>query len=692
MKPIVSGPVEVDNKEDFLLDAVRKSNVAYTYNRDNFDNAENSLSFIFGNQYDELDLKDKEEMNRVAMTFNKLPQFINKVVGAQRSTVHTIKVTPNNINAGNDEPELILENGEMKKESEVLSDMVREIEYSSNAKSWYKMAFKHSLEGGFGFLRVLTQYADDSFDLDIKIKGVRDRWSVLIDPYAQEPDMSDMNYCFISESMPKKEFEKRYPGKSYEALPGTRVNQLNSYWETEDRVTVSEYFRREPIKKKIALGSDGNTYYWDDVKDNLVEMATNGIEMIEFRDIDTYQVVWCKISQGDILEEDIIFPTTTIPVVPVLGRQFDFRNKRRLRGLVDDGIDSQRALNVMMSAAVERVDDSPISPFIATDKAIEGREEMWAEANSVKYATLIYKKGEERPMREMGATMPSAEIQTSSVLDESMKASIGIFNASLGATSNEISGKAIEARQQEADVGTYEFLDNYNDAIRRVGMLVVELIPSIYDTNRTIKLRDETGDSGSVTLNRIAVDEVTGQPKVINKINKGRRSVEITSGQSYETRAQQNASQILELMKVNPNVAQVGSDLLVKNLDFADSDVLGSRLERTIPKEYLSKEKREELAKDAPEPQPSPEQQQAELEMKTKEMELQAKQKEAEIKLQIEQIKLQQAQVALETKKVESQMTIQREGAKTIDQDSKRKDEIAKGIVSQMVQGGGDQR
>ncbi len=708
IKPIVQPPVKIPNPEGddeagFLLNAVKLANGAYTYAKENHANAEYSLGFIFGDQYTDYELKEKAEMNRLALTFNKLPQFVNKVTGAQRSTVHTIKISAATSSLAGDSEKIETMNGEKMEASDAISDMVREIEYISNARAWYKMAFRHALEGGFGFIRVLTEYQEDSFDLDIKIKGIRDRWSVLTDPYCQEPDMSDMNYCFINESMTKREFEKRYPGKSYEAMPGSQSLETSGYWETEDMVTVSEYFRREPYKKTLALGSDGNTYVWDDIKDEttLVEMAAQGIEITDFREQDAYKVIWCKISQGSILEPDIDFPTTTIPIIPVLGRQYDFRDKRRFRGLIDDAIDAQIAQNKMKSSSVERIDSSPINPFVCTDKAIEGYEDQWAEANSVKYSTLVYKKGEDRPTREMGATMPTAELQTATVLDEDMKASIGIFNASLGATSNEISGKAIQERQQEADVGTYEFLDNYNDAIRRTGLLVVELIPSIYDTRRVVTMRNAEGDSDSVDLNRpnIAEDGTSQSP---NKIKKARRVVEVTSGKSYETQAKENASQILELMKVAPQVAEVGADLLVKNLDFAESDVLAERLEKTIPPQYLSKDKQEELQAEKTPPEPTPEEKIAQMDMKIKEMDVKEKESdnattlaENQIKLQIEQLKLKQAEVALKTKQIEGKQKFANENAKAAgdkqnreDQvslsNTKRKDEESKAIIDQM--------
>jgi len=49
---------------------------------------------------------------------------------------------------------------------------------------------------------------------------------------------------------------------------------------------------------------------------------------------------------------------------------------------------------------------------------------------------------------------------------DDMKGIIGLYDASLGARSNETSGVAINARQREGDVSTFHFLDNMSRAIR----------------------------------------------------------------------------------------------------------------------------------------------------------------------------------------------------------------------------------
>lgn len=659
---IIPKPIRVregNSKDAILTEARKRADLSYNYHKDNMDRAETDVQFIFGGQYGEQERTDRETEGRLNLTFNKLPQFVNKVIGSQRSSVDSIKVTTTGASIGTQEPKMLTGNGKEVTVTSALSDIIRDIEYQSNAIAWYKIAYKHAVEGGFGWLRVLTEYQEDGFDLDIRIKGIRDRWAVLIDPKANEPDRSDMNYAFVSERISLDEFKKRYPNKSVESIMTQIKTYSNTFWGDEDTVTITEYFRRETYKKDIVLLSNGEIHDKEDLEDIKEELEAKGITVAKERKTTAYKVIWCKINAYEVLEEEIEFPTSTIPIVPVLGRETDFRDKKETKGLIYDARDAQKSLNIMRSAALERIDSSPLSPWIATDKAIKGHEQMWKEANTTKWSTLVYNASEEKPTRDMGSTMPVAELQVASTLDEDMKGSIGIFNASLGNKGQEKSGVAIKAQTQEADVGTYEFRDNYKNAIRRIGLLATELIPKIYDTERIVRLRGIDGSTDTLEVNKEQINPDTKEKEVINDLNYGKYSAIVTSGVAYETKREENADKILSLMKVSPQVSQVGADLLVKNLDFEDSEVLSNRLEKMVPQNLLSEEKRAEIAKDQPEQQPSPEQIQAQTEMKSKEMEMQSKAQENEAKIEMEKIKLETAKINLQIKRLELGETVE---------------------------------
>lgn len=651
---ITSEPIltrDGNRETDIIKEAIDRAQYAYESFRDNLDRAEEDTNFIFGRQYTNDELNAYDEENRIAMVFNKLPQFINKVTGQQRSSVRTIKVSRTGRALGGHEPDFVSIDGEKIRHSVVLSKLIRDIEYSSNAQAWYKMAFKHALQGGFGWLRVLTKYQEDGFDIDPKISGVRDRWSVIPDPDAKEIDMSDMKFCFIIERMKLSEFQKRYPGKSYESIIPDSARKDYYLFGNDSEITVTEYFRREPVRKELVLLSSGEAMMAEDFDEIKESLAKRDITEVKRRSVMRHKVIWCKLTHGGIVEKEVEFPTSTIPVVPVLGRVEDLRDSSvQTKGLINDGKDAQLALNRMRSSSLERIDQSPLAPFIAEDKAIEGYEREWAAANTSKLSTLRYRAGQQKPQRDQGAAIPVAELQVGSVLDEDMKASIGIFNASLGATSNEISGKAIKARQTEADVGTYEFVDNFDNALRRIGILLVEMIPRVYDTNRFIQIRGKDDSVQIIELNKI--NDQTGELE--NTFENTENSVTIETGASYETEREENADQIIELSKVAPQVMQVGSDLLVKNLDFAESDVLAERLEKTIPPHLLSKEQKERMDKEGVERQPSPEQIAVQAEQQKAQMEMQAKQQELSLKLEIEKVKLQTAELNLKAKEVEA--------------------------------------
>ena len=682
IEPIYINPINTRDGSDemaILREARERASQAWRAWRDDYEQSKIDVHFAMGEQWTAQEIAERANSGKITLTLNKLPQYINRVVGSQRKTVQSIQVSPKTSAMFPNESLMKDVNGEDIKVSQVVADFVRDIEYSSNARSAYKMAFKHAVEGGIGWLRVYTAYEKDGFNQEIRIKGIRDRYSVYVDKRAKEADYSDMNYAFIVEHIPKDEFNKRYPNALEGALDIMDGDE-STFWQTEDTVAVAEYFRREPYKKKIVLLSNGEIVDKKEYEEVADELAEQDITVVKERTIDSYKVIWSKITGNAILEKDREFPSETIPIVPVLGREIDVDGDRYYRSLIYHARDAQRMLNATRSTALERIDLISKTPFVAEDKAIEGYERMWAEANIKNFGVLKYKAGRPAPQRQPMAGAPVGEMQMGEVLNYDIQSSIGMYGASLGEQTNEISGKAIRSRQTEAEEGTYDFVDNLETAIRRVGLLVVELLPKIYDTNRLINLRSADGKTRAIEINKEIEDE-DGNVKIVNTFDNIKFDVVVSAGASYQTRQEEASSQILELMKVNPQVAQVAPDMLVKNLDFADSDAIAERLKKTIPANLLTKAEQEEIAKDAPPPQPSPEQQLVEGEMKLKQLELQGKQQELQMKLEIEKMKVEQAKLQLATKEYEAKIKAMQTEKGIIDADEKRKDEIATRIA-----------
>jgi hypothetical protein len=176
-----------------------------------------------------------------------------------------------------------------------------------------------------------------------------------------------------------------------------------------------------------------------------------------------------------------------------------------------------------------------------------------------------------------------------------MKSIIGIYDASLGARSNETSGRAIMARQREGDVATFHFIDNLSRAIRHTGRILIDLIPKVYSDERIIRVLGEDGTPKSVKVNSGQPSPVMGKdgkPEVddegnaimaLHDLTAGKYDLTVTSGPSFTTRREEAAMQMTEFVRAFPAAAPVIGDILATNLDWPGADEIAERLKSINP-------------------------------------------------------------------------------------------------------------
>src|SRR6185503_5404552 len=195
-----------------------------------------------------------------------------------------------------------------------------------------------------------------------------------------------------------------------------------------------------------------------------------------------------------------------IPIVPVYGDEvIDEAGKRWFRSLIRDARSAQEMFNYWRTITTELIALAPKAPWIGEEGAFDA-DPNWDTANSTSHAKLEYAKGAPPPQRQPFAGVPAGALQEALNANDDMKSIIGIYDASLGARSNETSGRAILARQREGDVSTFHFIDNLSRAIRHGGRILIDLIPKVYSTERIVRILGE--DLAPATV-RIAP---TGRP------------------------------------------------------------------------------------------------------------------------------------------------------------------------------------
>lgn len=155
-------------------------------------------------------------------------------------------------------------------------------------------------------------------------------------------------------------------------------------------------------------------------------------------------------------------------------------------------------------------------PYIGRKGAFDKDQARWETVNTKSHPYLEY-DGAEAPQRQPLDSGPAGgALQEALNASDDMKAVIGLYDASLGARSNETSGRAIMARQREGDVSTFHFTDNLNRAIRHTGRVLIDLIPHVYSGERIVRVMGEDGSPSNKQLNKEypKTDEKTGEQVV----------------------------------------------------------------------------------------------------------------------------------------------------------------------------------
>lgn len=535
---------------------------------------------------------------RPCLTINKLPQHVHQVTNEQRQNRPGIKVIP-----ANDEAEEPM--------ADVYNGVIRHIEYISDADVAYDTACENQVTFGEGYVRLLTEYCDEmGFDQDIKIGRIRNSFSVYMDPLMQDPCGADARWCFITEDLTKAEYQRLYP----DAAPISTLMSLGvgdqsiQQWINEDTVRIAEYFYYDITKKTLNL-YPGNVTAFDGTAPDKMLRKKYGAPLRQ-RESEFKKVKWCKINGYQILEESE-WPGKWIPVVRVVGNEFEVDGRIYISGLVRNAKDPQRMYNYWVSQEAEMLALAPKAPFIGYGGQFEGYETQWKTANTNNWPYLEVNpdvtdgQGNVLPLpqRAQPPMASSGLLQAKAGAADDIKSATGQYNASLGMTSNERSGKAILARQKEADTGTYHYVDNLARAIRHVGRQLVDLIPKIYDTERIARIIGEDGESSTVKFNPMqpeAVKEIRDQNGgVIERIYNpgvGKYDVRVITGPGYATKRQEALESMAQLLQGNPQLWSAAGDLFVKNMDWPGAQELAKRLAKTIDPKLMSNDEDPALA------------------------------------------------------------------------------------------------
>jgi hypothetical protein len=636
--------------EDKLVYGRERFDVAKAALSDNHDMGLEDLRFAkLGEQWPDKIRNQREADGRPVLTINKMQTFIRQVVNDARQSKPSIKPKP-------------VDSAADTKTAEVLNGLIKNIEYTSHADIAYDTAVECAVTNGFGYIRVGIDYSyDDAFDMDINIDRVINPFAVYGDPNATCADGSGWNECFIVDRLSKKAYKTKYPNAEIKDFDDDKWSEADGDWLNDDGILVAEFWERKEVDQEIVLTSDGRVFSKEDLmndEDLLAAMELGSIQIVNERTTKSYKVTQTIMSGAEILEEND-WPGKYIPIIPVYGDEFSVEGKRYYRSLINPAKDAQRQFNYWRTTATELVALAPRTPFIGPVGAFDSDADRWQTAHKENHAYLEY-DGEQPPMRQpLDSGAAGGALQEALNASDDIKSTIGMYDASLGARSNETSGKAIMARQREGDVATFHFTDNLTRAIRQVGRVIVDLIPAVYDKPRMLRVLGEDGREHLQEVNkgepvqhmgRDGKPETDDQGNVVlamHDLTVGKYDVAVEAGPSFTTRREEAATQMTEMIRAFPQSAPVLGAPLAKNMDWPQADEIAEKLAKLDPTNEN---------KLPPEVQQAMEQGKQQIQQLTQEnqkLEQQASQNMAKANADMEKVAVDREKINLEHRKVE---------------------------------------
>jgi portal protein len=518
-----------DNEE--LLEEIR-TRYAYAEEawREIYKERRIDLKYISGDPWSAEDRKARKDAQRPCISHDELSQYVNQAINNLRQNKRGIKIDPDG--SGADEQTAELE-----------QDLVRTIEYRSNAQSAYITAYQAQLEGSLGFFRIGRKYAEnenltaENFDhQELTVQNIQNAEVVLYDPDTKQADWSDANYCFVLDPLSKDEFKRRYPKAEIRDFTNEHLT-IAKDWLGNETVLVAEYWKVTTTQTRQYLLDSGA------IVDKLAPGVVAKSERLKkSRSITQY------VTNGIEILGSTPEPGITLPIIPVVGKEMyvdeNGVSKRMIMSLVRLARDPQMSLAYLVTQELEEAGLSPKVPWLGYVGQFETDSETWTNLTKIPAAMA---QADPVPDGSSGNVLPlptrvpfTPNFQAYEIAKDSarraIQAAMGISSLPTAAQrDNQKSGVAIERIQTAQDVGSFHFLDNFDRSLMMAGRVMDERMDVVYgQTDREMVLAKADDKHRKVKLNTEApyMDEASGKT-VHFPVGKGSHSITVSAAPSY---------------------------------------------------------------------------------------------------------------------------------------------------------------
>lgn len=547
------------------------------------------LEFADGQQWPDDLYNMRKVQRRPSLTINVTGALVRRVINNMTEQRPRIKAHP-------------IGDGADVEDARVAQGLVRHVENRSTAEVAYDGAGESAVRIGWGYVRILGEYANErSFDQELRIKPVRNPLTGYIDPAAEMPDGSDMQWFIFSDKMSRQDFHRRYPDEQLTDWTHGAAGDNQRQWMTKTQIRIAEYYRIKKTKDTLYKLPAGKTILASEWRKFGEQYEAAGIQRLTddngqliSRPTERRQVQWFRLNGARIVDRRDL-PGKWIPVARCEGNVIDINGDVRRKGMIRDLKDPARMNNYWETAKTEKLALSSKAPWVAAEGQLDGHPE-WDDANQKPYSVLKYKLIID-PVTGQIATVPPPQRQQAVEVEQGFAEAAQSAQKNLLMVAGQphepsqdtpgtvVSGLAIRRRQQISDISHVQYYNKQTMMIGHVGRILLDLFPYYYGTERMQRIVGDDGMPEMIGINQPQPNPDTGAMEIKHNLQVGEYDVVMDTGPGYETKRLEGAENMIDLLKtpLGEPVVKVASDVVMRNFDFNGAQDIADRLAPTTP-------------------------------------------------------------------------------------------------------------
>ena len=562
----------------------------YVRARDNghleyIDNAKRCDAFYRGDQWDESDLAALEAEGRPALTINTVLPTVNTVLGEQSTRRADVQFKPRR-------------NGDAEV-AHTLTKLYLQIA-DNNKLDWVEQqVFSDGLIlDGRGYFDVRMDFSDH-VEGEIRITA-KDPLDILIDPDAKDSDPDTWNEVFETKWMTLDEIEELYGKKKAEQL---RFIAENGAGMGRDSIEYEEnrFGDLSSTDDYLGAGIPGDDEYRNVRALRVIERQHRRMHRVDcFVDPDTgdqrdvpetfsdakakkfakqyglniiskvkRKVRWTVTCDQVVLHDDWS-PYNGFTVVPY----FAYFRRGRPFGMVRNLLSPQEQLNKIASQELHIVNTTANSGWMVESGSLVGMtaddlEEHGAETGLV----LEYNRGSQPPSKIQPNQIPTGLDRISQKAAANIKAISGINDSMLGSDSAEVSGVAIQAKQNRGAIMIQVPLDNLRKTRQYLAECILDLIQTFYTEQRIIMVTNEADPLQP--RESMVINEMTPEGRIVNDLTLGEYDVVIATAPARDSFDEVQFAEALSLRQVG---VAIPDDAIIEYSHLAKKGELAKRI------------------------------------------------------------------------------------------------------------------